>query len=481
MTVRQNLRWMNWLRKLSVAASIVAAAAACMPATAQQTDSSGNALPADNGEATPPSSGFAIIPEALGVLRSNYIAPLDEDDLASQALKHLISSLDGHSTYLTKQEYADLDQKLTGEFGGIGVVLEVVDGKTKIIAPLDGGASAQLGVQPGWEVIRVDGVELSGRTLTEVTRLLRGRVGTSVSVTFVDLTRAERTVAIDRQIVRLDSVYARRIGNAGYVRISGFNRTTPEDLSRVLARFRDELPITGLLLDLRNNSGGFVDSAVAVAGHFMGPGQPVVRTGRDFGSATLTHTVEVDPVFSGIPMVVLVNGGTASASEILAGALQEQGRARLVGVTTYGKGLVQTIFPLSGGANGAVSVTTMRYYTPLGASIQQVGIVPDLAVARTWEEAQAAINNSSASEATLANALANEASVTREPLDQIEGPTNNPASQALFVSPTPTDAEIVHDHQLLRALDLLGIQRPEGAPPKEDRRIFGKDDVGLTK
>lgn len=437
----------------------------------------GEPSPSSEPKAPPPPSGLSLVPEALAVLRDNYVETLDEDRLASEALKSLLASLDGHSTYFTREEYEGVDQNLNGTFGGIGAVVEVTGGLARVITPIDGGPSARLGVGPGWEIVRIDDHQMAGTTLSDLVRRLRGPIGSSVSVTFLDQARQQISFAIKREQVRRDSVHARRIADKGYIRISGFTRTTPDELAAVLAQFAEDGAPSGIILDLRNNPGGLVGSAASVAAHFLGPHMPLVRAGKDAASATLTCTASAMPAAPDVPIVVLVNSGTASAAEILAAALRENGRARLLGVTTYGKGLVQTIFPLNAGTNGALSITTLRYYTPLGRSIQQVGIEPDIAVARTSGEARAAMENSAPSEASLAKALANEGQEWRKPLADVAAPITDPPEGPLFTAPIPGDADIAADFQIMRAIALLAEQGSAEAWSEQGRRPDCNDRV----
>lgn len=425
--------------------------------------------------ATDVKAQVALFSQALDIVRQNYNGKVDPDALTSAAFKAMAGSLDGHSVYMTPQEYKDFQAGATGEFAGIGTVIEVADGKLRVIAPTDAGPAARAGVGAGWLIRSIDGQLIERTTLIEATRRLRGTAGTKVAIVFVDGSGHEVPLVLTRETIHLHSVYQRRIGAIGYVHITGFAQVTDRELGEAQAELLKAGPLSGLILDLRNNTGGFIDAAVHVASRFLKPGDVVVRVGKS-GSATapITASDQGDALRS-LPVVVLVNGGSASASEIVAAALQDNHRASLVGLVTFGKGLVQNIFPLQDGAQGALSVTTNRYYTPSGRSIQRIGVTPDLFVARTAREAETAVNGGQAfTEASIFNAPDNEMQLRRVEPDVVEGPAEESAQpdKPLFAKPLPDDAEIAGDFQIQRALDVLQAKIPGGTPPTRAIRQY---------
>lgn len=409
----------------------------------------------------------ALFGQVLDTIQLHYNGPIDDRALTNAALKAMVASLDGHSSYMTPDEYRQFDTSAKGQFAGIGVVIERLDqagtARLRVIAPTDGGPSARAGVGAGWEIVSVDGVAVRGFSLQQATDLLRGADASKTSVTFLNTQGQERTLELTREIIHLHSLYARRIAEFGYIHLTGFTQAGDREFADAVAALRQAGPLAGLIIDLRNNTGGFIDTANAIAGHFLAPGAAIVRVGNDAKSVTPITAPTGDRLsLQTLPLVVLVNGGSASASEILAAALQDNHRAPVVGLVTFGKGVVQTIYPLDSGKSGAVSVTTMRYYTPSGRSIQRVGIVPDLLVARTAGEAIVAVSSAPTfSEADVARAPLNEMKLVRFHPTEVEGPPQSVGSgevgtdPILFRQPLPTDGDILADFQIQRALDVL--------------------------
>lgn len=420
-------------------------------------------------------SQVALFGEALDIVRQNYNGTVDADALTSTALKAMASSLDGHSAYMTPQEFKDFQAGATGEFAGIGTVLEVADGKLRVIAPTDGGPAARAGVGAGWLIRSIDGQSAERVTLIEATRRLRGAAGTKVAITFADTGGRDVPLVLTRETIHLHSVYQRRIGTIGYVHITGFAQVTDREFAEAQAELLKAGPLSGLILDLRNNTGGFIDAAVHVASRFLQLGAVVVRVGKNETATTPILASDQGDALRSLPMVVLVNGGSASASEIVASSLQDNHRASIVGLVTFGKGLVQNIFPLAQGAQGALSVTTARYYTPTGRSIQRIGVTPELLVARTAREAQAAVQGGPAfTEASVFNAPDNERQLRRLEPEAVEGPPEDPGAQdkPLFAKPLPDDTEVAADFQIQRALDVLHASGPGVANPARAIQIY---------
>jgi carboxyl-terminal processing protease len=323
-----------------------------------------------------------LFAEVLERVKRDYVEPLDDAELMENAIRGMVSNLDPHSQYLDAGEYRDIRISTTGSYTGIGIEVDEIDGKVMVVAPFAGSPAARSGIRSGDQVVAVNGRALDGNNLQETIHELRGNAGSKVTISVL---RDDQVIdhEMRRQIIRVSSVHRELLAPAyGYVRISQFNENTARELSRAV----DELQeaggdlLDGLVLDLRDNPGGVLDAAVNVADLFLDSGVIVTAEGRSLDSR-FKRSAHRGDILDGASMVVLVNRGSASASEIVAGALQDHNRALVVGTSTFGKGLVQTVVPLSKGR--ALKLTTSRYYTPSGDSIQGVGIAPDVYVEDT--------------------------------------------------------------------------------------------------
>ncbi|MGA2951497.1 MAG: S41 family peptidase [Caulobacteraceae bacterium] len=426
----------------------------------------------------PNAKAIRLFGEAISLVRSQYVTPLDETALTEAALRGMLASLDSHSSYMSPKEYAAFTQSLSGAFTGVGLTIGIENGEVKVVSPVDESPAARAGIQSGAVVTAIDGQPTAGLGLGEVTARLRGPKGSSVRLTIKYSDKPPTDVTLVRDVIETKSVYARSIGGFGYLRITSFEQTTPAEFDAAVARLKRDLPgMKGLVLDLRNDPGGVFDVAVAVASRLLEPGQDVGRSGKNAGEA---KTIAVRPPVNVLPavrMVVLVNSGSASCAEFLAGALEDNHRAVVVGMTSWGKGIVQTIIPLDEGRDGALSVTTVRYYTPTGRSIQRLGIVPDLQVAQSVDEVKTALDaNAMRSEGTVANALDNESHLARQPPRDVEIPPEQAlapqAPQVLFAHPLPDDSDIAADFQLQRALDVLSFGGVAEAKARKPARIY---------
>jgi carboxyl-terminal processing protease len=320
-----------------------------------------------------------LFAEVMELVKQDYVEPIDDAELLESAVRGMVSGLDPHSAYLDAEEYRDIRISTTGSYTGVGVEIGEIDGVIRVISPLAGSPAARAGIRSGDEVLAVDGVAIDLGNLQDVLGRMRGRQGSRVTLTI-----ARNGEAIDhemrREIIRVASVYHEIMDpSIGYVRVSQFSETTPRELSRAIDKMHDQNKalLDGLILDLRNNPGGVLDAAVDVSDLFLNSGVIVSADGRSADSHFMRSAHRGD-ILDGADIVVLVNEGSASASEIVAGALQDHGRAVVIGTSTFGKGLVQTVVPLSQGR--AIKLTTSRYYTPSGDSIHDVGITPDVYV-----------------------------------------------------------------------------------------------------
>ena len=395
---------------------------------------------------TPRNEAFRMIGlfgDVLGIVEQAYVVPVDDKKLIEAALQGMMGALDPHSNYLPPRDYGELRERTEGQYSGVGLTITAEGGLVKVISPMDDGPAARAGVQAGDVISAIDGQSASGLTVSQVSEKLRGAVGTSIQVTFLRDGEEPREVTLTREVIKIESVSGRMEGEFGYLRISTFNENTGRELGETIARLKAENPgIRGYVLDLRNNGGGLLDAAIAVSDAFLERGEIVSQRGRT-PEQIMRYSARAGDLTGGLPVVVLINYGSASASEIVAGALKDHERATIVGLTSFGKGSVQTVIPLRGGADGALSITTARYFTPSGDSIQKIGIEPDLEVARSAAEARIVSRSSFIySEAAYATALDSSIGAERK---GAHTPHEAPGE----------DYDKDKDYQLERALDVL--------------------------
>ncbi|MBK5959918.1 peptidase S41 [Rhodoplanes elegans] len=316
-------------------------------------------------------------------VRSHYVEKPDDSKLVESAINGMLSGLDPHSSYMDPKSFRDMQVQTRGEFGGLGIEVTMEDGLVKVVAPIDDTPAAKAGIRANDVITHLDGEAVQGMTLNQAVEKMRGPVNTKINLK-VMRKGAEKPleIAITRDIIRVRSVRSRIEGtDVGYIRITQFNEQTTEGLKKALGDIASQIPadkLRGFVIDLRNNPGGLLDQAISVSDAFLDRGEIVSTRGRD-PDETQRFNARPGDLTKGKPVIVLVNGGSASASEIVAGALQDHKRATLIGTRSFGKGSVQTIIPLGAG-NGALRLTTARYYTPAGRSIQAKGIVPDIEV-----------------------------------------------------------------------------------------------------
>ena len=324
-----------------------------------------------------------MLAAVLERVKHDYVNPVEDHQLLQAAIRGMVASLDPYSAYLDGDEYDEVKISTSGRYSGVGIELSIQDEQVVVIAPFDGSPAALAGIRSGDIIVAIDGIPVNTSTLADSIGRMRGEEGTSVKIGIMREGRPEPMLfTLKRSRVDLHSVTAEMLeAGYGYVRISQFSETTGDDLVGALKtlRKRNGAPLTGLVLDLRDNPGGVLEAAVSVADTFLDSGVIVTAKGRTPDSKFEMHATPGDAL-NGAPMVVLVNGGSASAAEIVAGALKDQHRGKLLGSTTFGKGSVQTIIPLSD--DRAVKLTTSLYYTPSGASINHRGIAPDIELER---------------------------------------------------------------------------------------------------
>ena len=314
-------------------------------------------------------------------VRADYVEPTDDAKLVEAAINGMLTSLDPHSSYMNPKNFRDMQVQTRGEFGGLGIEVTMENGVVKVVTPIDDTPASRAGLRPNDYITHIDGKPILGLTLSDAVDKMRGPVNTIVTLTVVRKGVDEPfDVKLTRDIITIKSVKYHREGDVAYIRITSFNEQTGDLLEDAIRSLRKQIgasKVRGYILDLRNNPGGLLDQAIAVGGDFVKDGEIVSTRGRH-PEDTQRYNARGDDLTEGKPVIVLVNGGSASASEIVAGALQDHRRATILGTRSFGKGSVQTIIPL--GSDGALRLTTARYYTPSGHSIQAKGIVPDIVV-----------------------------------------------------------------------------------------------------
>jgi carboxyl-terminal processing protease len=368
-------------------------------------------------------------------VRADYVEEVSDQELIESAIRGMLASLDPHSSYLDPKSFQNMRVQTKGEFGGLGIEVTMENGLVKVVSPIDDTPAFRAGVQAGDLISHLDGEPVLGLTLAEAVEKMRGPVNTDLVLTLRRPNREPFDVTITRDVITVQSVRSRLEDDVGYLRITAFNEQTSPGLDEAVEQLTEQAggSLKGFVLDLRNNPGGLLDQAIAVSDAFLNAGEIVSTRGRHPDDAQRYNAREGD-LANGLPIIVLINGGSASASEIVAGALQDHGRAIIMGTRSFGKGSVQTIIPLSG--SGAMRLTTSRYYTPSGTSIQATGIEPDIEVQQARLEPIDSVV--SRREEDLRGALTNEKS---EDIDSTKD--------------SAADEEEIEDYQLSRAIDLL--------------------------
>ena len=395
-------------------------------------------------------------------IRSEYVEEVDESELIEAAINGMLTSLDPHSSYLPPQDAEEMQEQTSGEFGGLGIEVTQEDGYVKVVAPMDDTPAYKAGIEAGDFITHVDGESILGLTLGDAVELMRGPAGSEIVITVV---REGETEPFDVTIVRdkISNIAVRGSlqGNVAVLRISTFNEQTLSQLEKELSEQVEELGgmdnVEGFVLDMRNNPGGLLTQAIRVSDSFLEKGEIVSTRGRNPADGDRFNATEGD-LAEGKPIVVLINGGSASASEIVAGALQDHRRAVIVGTKSFGKGSVQTVMPLRG--NSAMRLTTARYYTPSGRSIQSLGVSPDIVVEykRPEEPEEGAEDENTTSpfdrsEADLRGSLDND-SLTEDEIRQIEEEREKADAAAEL---RERDNQLAYAVDLLHGLSAIGL------------------------
>ena len=394
-------------------------------------------------------------------VRAQYVDEVTDKDLVENALNGMLVALDPHSGYLNEKSFEDMQVQTKGEFGGLGIEVTMENGIVKVVSPIDDTPAFKAGVQAGDYITMIDNEPVLGLTLNDAVDMMRGKAGTAITL---EIRREGNpdpiNVKLVRDVIKITSVRSRTEGNAGYIRITAFNQNTGPALEKAIADIKAELKqnLAGFILDLRNNPGGLLDQAIQISDLFLEKGEIVSTRGRNESDTKRDNATPGD-LAGGLPIVVLINGGSASASEIVAGALQDHRRAIVLGTKSFGKGSVQTVMPIPG--HGAIRLTTARYYTPSGRSIQAKGIEPDITVEQAKIEE---ISERRLFESDLKGALDSK----KDKKEQSEPEKTSDKKDTISDAETQKKLSDVaaQDYQLLRAIDLLsGLSLYQGGKP----------------
>jgi carboxyl-terminal processing protease len=382
-------------------------------------------------------------------VRADYVEKPDDGKLVESAINGMLSGLDPHSSYMDAKSFKDMQIQTRGEFGGLGIEVTMEDGLVKVVAPIDDTPAHKAGVMANDVITHLDGEAVQGLTLNQAVEKMRGAVNTTITLRVMRKGATEPVeIKITRDIIRVRAVRSRQEGeDIGYIRITQFNEQTSENLKKAIADLANQIPadkLKGFIIDLRNNPGGLLDQAISVSDAFLEKGEIVSTRGRNV-EETQRFNARPGDLAKGKPVIVLINGGSASASEIVAGALQDHKRATVIGTRTFGKGSVQTIIPLGSG-NGALRLTTARYFTPGGRSIQAKGIAPDIEILQEVPD-ELKQRTETRGESSLRGHL--------------KGDGKEETGSQSYVPPDPKD-----DKALTHAADLLrGIKQHSSFPP----------------
>jgi len=429
-----------------VLAGLVTSTQLALPSFAQEADS-----------ATTTYEQLDLFGDIFERIRAAYVDEVDDQELIRAAINGMLISLDPHSSYLPPQNYEDMQFDTRGEFGGLGIEVTQEEGWVKVVSPMDGTPAYDAGIQAGDFISHVNGEPTLGLTLTEAVDLMRGPVGSEITLTVVRDTDQEAfDVTITRAVIKLTAAKVRTEGEIIVLRVTTFNEQSYPNMADGIAREIEAAGgienVDGFVLDLRNNPGGLLSEAISISDAFLDEGEIVSTRGRNDRDSSRYSATDGD-LTQGKPLVVLINGGSASASEIVAGALQDHRRAVVVGTKSFGKGSVQTIMPMQG--NGAIRLTTARYYTPSGRSIQSLGVEPDIIVEYVPpvpEDPEAEETRARRSEADLRGAISND-SLTDDERKQIE---EERAEQEAAAKLKGQDNQLAYAIDLITGINVLG-------------------------
>jgi len=385
-----------------------------------------------------------LFADVLARIRTDYVVDVNDGDLIEDAINGMLQSLDPHSSYVNAEAFRELQIDTSGQYGGLGMEVTTEEGFVKVIAPIDNTPAKKAGVKAGDYITEIEGESIMGLSLTEAVKRMRGKPGEPITITIAREDEESKEYTLVREIIKRQTVRHEVKDGIGYIRIAQFNEKADEGLGKAIKALKKELggSVPGIVLDLRGNPGGLLDQSVSVSSAFLDGGEVVSTRGRS-ANDTERYNGKNGELAKGIPLVVLIDGASASASEIVAGAVQDRGRGLVVGMTSFGKGSVQSIIPLRGGRDGAIRLTTQRYYTPAGRSIQGTGIDPDIYVSAIPDDGK---ERNIRREADLPNAIENE--------DSSEDEDDNDVTEVVIDYP-PEGFEIEDDYQLQKAIEIL--------------------------
>ena len=383
-----------------------------------------------------------LFADVLARVRNDYVVPVDNADLIDDAINGMLQGLDPHSSYVSPKRFDDLQIDTSGEYGGLGMEVTMEEGVVKVVAPIDETPAKKAGILSGDYLTAIDGESILGLSLNEAVDRMRGKPGEAITVTVVRKGEDPLDITMTREIIKKIVVRHRVEGGMGYLRISQFNEKTAVSLDKSIKALNSEFggKIPGIILDLRGNPGGLLDQSIKVTSAFLDGGEVVSTRGRH-AVDTERYNAKRGQKLKGVPVIVLVDGSSASASEIVAGALQDRNRALIVGMTSFGKGSVQSVIPLRNGRDGALRLTTARYYTPAGRSIQGTGISPDVFISYALDDGEG--NKGGLKESDLPNAIKNEKEEAEDKAAEID------------IEYPPEGFEVKDDYQLKRAIEIL--------------------------
>ena len=387
---------------------------------------------------------LGLFADVLARVRKDYVVEVEDKDLIDEALNGMLQSLDPHSSYMSPDDFTDMTSTTRGEYGGLGMEVTTEDGVVTVITPMDDTPADRAGVKAGDSIVEIEGESILGLTLNEAVEKMRGAPGEAITITVIREDADEPIeISMVREIIKRKVVRHEVKDGIGYIRLSSFNENTGKELESAVKSLKKEMggKIPGLVLDLRSNPGGLLDQSVRVSGLFLDGGEVVSTRSRD-PRDTARYNAKRGDALKGVPVVVLINGASASAAEIVAGALQDRERAVVVGMTSFGKGSVQSVIPLSGGRDGALRLTTARYYTPSGKSIQGLGVDPDIAISYVQDDGKKRL---SISESDLPNTL--EVEIMNDEGELVE--------KEIAIDYPPEEFDIDDDYQLVKAIEIV--------------------------
>lgn len=387
-----------------------------------------------------------LFADVMARVRSDYVVEVEDGALIEDAINGMLQALDPHSSYVNPEDFLRLQEQTSGRYVGVGMEVTQEDGYVKVVTPIDGTPAKEAGIQSGDFITEIDGESVLGLSLTEAVNTIRGKAGESVTLTIARMDEEPQDITLIRRAVEREVVTYEVKEDVPYVRISQFNEKAAAGLEGAITELKRQMGgrLPGLVLDVRSNPGGLLDQSIKVSSAFLDSGEVVSTRGRQPEDIEV-YNAEAGELLNDVPVVVLINEASASAAEIVAGAIQDRGRGLVIGMTSFGKGSVQSVIPLRGGRDGALRLTTQRYYTPNGRSIQATGIDPDLFISSIPDDGE---EHRRLSEADLPNAIENEEAANDNEDETV-------TDDELVIDYPPADFDVQDDYQLQRAIELI--------------------------